>query len=267
MRLHRYCLLLAVCAFFLVIAGAVVTPREAALAVHRSLGSVVGLLTVGLVLWLWLTDRPRWVRWLGSGALLLIVLQGLLGALTVLHALPPSTAILHACAAQIFLSLTAALAALTSPAWQGQSLALEDSGRPSLRLLAAVVPMGVIAQTSLGAAYRHGILGIMPHVIGAIVVTGLVLLVSLITLVQYGEQKAVAKPAKRLLVITLHQVVLGVLAYIARIITGGASHPGLLVLTVGVAHVAVGALTMAASVILAIQVWRNVHAPEPVTGQ
>jgi len=84
---------------------------------------------------------------------------------------------------------------------------------------------------------------------------------------QSSGQRVVARPAKGLLVITLHQVVLGILAYIARIITYGVGGPGLLAPTLGVAHVAVGALTLAASGILAIQVWRNVHSPEPATGQ
>jgi hypothetical protein len=34
---------------------------------------------------------------------------------------------------------------------------------------------------------------------------------------------------------------------------------------IALAHVAVGALTMGASVILAVQVWRHLHSPAPET--
>ena len=54
----------------------------------------------------------------------------------------------------------------------------------------------------------------------------LAVLVIMIVFTQYSDHEALTKPAKRLLIITLHQVVLGVLAYVTSIITGGTGGSG-----------------------------------------
>src|SRR5574341_2436098 len=50
---------------------------------HRLIGSVVGMLTVAFALILWVTERRRWVRMLGMGAVVAVVIQGFLGGLRV----------------------------------------------------------------------------------------------------------------------------------------------------------------------------------------
>lgn len=285
--LHRYSILLAVCTFFLVIAGASVTSNNAGLAVpdwplsfgrlmpemkggvffehgHRMVATLVGILTIGLVIFLWKADERRWLRWLGLGGLLLVILQGVLGGITVLHGLPKSISILHACMAQLYFSLTVCVALFTSHSWQREPPAIQDMGWPPIRGLTLVVSLSVLAQLALGAAYRHMALGLMPHIMGALVVTALVLWLVLIVLTQHRANAALVKAAKRLLIVTLHQVPIGVLAYFLRIsIKGGSRFVPLAVYTT-VIHVAVGALLMAASVVVAIQVWRSVRAPSPL---
>jgi hypothetical protein len=64
-----------------------------------------------------------------------------------------------------------------------------------------------------------------------------------------------------LLAITFCQVFLGIAAYMSRIAWADAVQPMPLMVTFTVLHVATGALTMAASVALAILVRRNVMAP------
>src|SRR6267143_2635526 len=103
--LHRFALLVACATFFLIIAGALVTSHDAGLATndwplsngqvfpkmvgnlfwehgHRLVATTVGLLTIGLVVFLFIREKRRWVRRLGVGALALVVAQGLLGGLT-----------------------------------------------------------------------------------------------------------------------------------------------------------------------------------------
>jgi hypothetical protein len=65
-----------------------------------------------------------------------------------------------------------------------------------------------------------------------------------------------------LLAITFCQVFLGIGAFMTRIAYADAVQPMPLMVTFTVLHVAVGALTMAASVALAILVRRNVPAGE-----
>ncbi len=67
-----------------------------------------------------------------------------------------------------------------------------------------------------------------------------------------------------LMLITFVQVFLGIGAYMSRIATQDAAQPMRIMVWFTVSHVAVGALTMAASVVLAIQAARNIRRPEPV---
>jgi cytochrome c oxidase assembly protein subunit 15 len=108
---------------------------------HRLIATTVGLLTIGLVIWLWRAEPRRWVRRLGLAALAVVILQGLLGGLTVLLFLPDAISISHAGLAQIFFCMTVALALVTSPTWRAPRRALvEDRGLlSSLVILCCIV--------------------------------------------------------------------------------------------------------------------------------
>jgi cytochrome c oxidase assembly protein subunit 15 len=280
--LHRYAVLVAVCTLFLVVAGASVTSNGAGLSVpdwplsfgklmpemkggvfyehgHRMVATAVGMLVIGLVFWLWRSEPRRWLCWLGSAALAAVIVQGVLGGLTVLYKLPKPVSIAHACLAQLFFSTTVAIAVFTSPSWRSGPRPVADSGSPSVRSLAAALPMLLLAQLALGAAHRHKALGIVPHMAGAMVVTVAVLAAAVVVLQQYSGHPTLKRAAKSLMHITLLQVLLGTAAYITRIMTPEASPPMPFTVAFTVAHVAVGALTMAASVVFAMQVFRNVE--------
>jgi cytochrome c oxidase assembly protein subunit 15 len=72
---------------------------------HRLIASTVGFLTIGLVVFLWRADPRRWMVRLGLVALTAVILQGVLGGLTVLYFLPAPISIGHAALAQIFFCL------------------------------------------------------------------------------------------------------------------------------------------------------------------
>jgi cytochrome c oxidase assembly protein subunit 15 len=163
----------------------------------------------------------------------------------------------HACLAQLFFSVTVAIAVFTSKRWQEGPEVVEDYGWPSLRSLAIVTPVLVLLQIGLGAGFRHRAFGLMPHVIGAMIVPLAILLTAVFVLNQFPKHRALRPAAVALLAITLFQVFLGIAAYIARI--NAAEFPLAMVLTT-VAHVATGGLTLAASVVLGIQIRRNVRA-------
>ena len=90
--------------------------------------------------------------------------------------------------------------------------------------------------------------------------TGVVLWVSLRILLHYAQNRELRLGALALIGITFCQVFLGIAAYMSRIAYADAVQPMPLMVTFTVLHVAVGALTMAASVVLAILVRRNVTA-------
>ena len=179
---HRIALILACATFPLLFIGGLVTSKGAGLAVpdwpttfgynmflypwskmvgnifyehsHRLVASFVGLLTIALVLTFWLRERRGWLRWLGVGALGLVIVQGVMGGLRVVL-LEDTLAIVHAAMAQAFFALTVALAVFTSAGWQNVSATnpLTDGGR--LRRLCAVTTGLVYLQAIFGAVLRH----------------------------------------------------------------------------------------------------------------
>ncbi len=279
--LHRYSVLLAVCTLLLVVAGGLVTSNDAGLSVpdwplsygklmpvmeggifyehgHRMVATTVGFLTIILAVWLWRVDDRAWMRRLGVAALGAVIAQGLLGGLTVIFMLPKAVSISHACLAQLFFSTTVAIAVFTSASWLRGPRITADGGTPALRALAIAAPLCIFVQLALGASARHRFLGVLPHIVGAAVATGVVLWISVRVLMRHAEHDALRKSALALVSITFLQVFLGIAAYMSRIATIDAPQPMPLMVGFTVAHVATGALTLAASVILAIQVRRNV---------
>src|SRR5438128_3878168 len=100
--LRRYATFVAFATFLLIIAGALVTSNDAGLSVpdwptsfgsfrmprmvggvkfehgHRMIAAFVGLLTVFLAAWLWVSEPRRWVRRLGGLAVLTVIAQAAL---------------------------------------------------------------------------------------------------------------------------------------------------------------------------------------------
>jgi heme a synthase len=285
--LHRYATAVAICTLFLVVAGGLVTSNDAGLSVpdwplsygklmppmeggiffehgHRMVATTVGFLTIILAVWLWRAESRRWMRRLGWIALGVVIVQGLLGGMTVIFMLPKPVSITHACLAQLFFTTTVLIALFTSAEWRRSRPLVEDLGSPSLHALAVAVPVFVLAQLALGAAARHKALSVLPHVAGAAVVTGMILWVVIRVLLRHSDVAPLRRSALALLVIAMSQVFLGVAAYMSRIATADAPQPMAVMVTFTVAHVAAGALTMAASAMLAAQVFRCVVRPAVV---
>ena len=135
---HRLSQILAVLTFCLLFLGGLVTSTGSGLAVpdwplsygtlfppmvggirfehtHRVVASLAGLLSLVLVIRVGFEKRGRTVRWLAISSFGLVVLQGILGGLTVLHRLPAPISIFHACLGPIFFCSVVALTEVTSP--------------------------------------------------------------------------------------------------------------------------------------------------------
>ena len=128
--------------FLLLVAGALVTSTESGLAVpdwplsygkvmppmvggilyehgHRLVAAAVSTL-VGLefgAIFFFLEGNRRVVKWLAGAAFGAILLQALLGGLTVLFLLPPAISSAHAALAEIVFALTAVVALMCSKTW------------------------------------------------------------------------------------------------------------------------------------------------------
>jgi cytochrome c oxidase assembly protein subunit 15 len=277
-------MVVAVSTLCLVVAGGLVTSNDAGLSVpdwplsygklmpewkgnvrfehgHRMVATTVGFLTIILAIWLSRADERGWLRKLGWIALAAVIVQGLLGGMTVLFLLPKPISISHACLAQLFFSLTVSIALFTSPGWRRGPEVVEDTGAVALRPLAVLTAVAVLAQLALGASYRHEALGLVPHVIGAIVVAAVVLFVTMQALQQFSKHRALKRSALFLLLVTQAQVFAGIAAYMSRIYTSDSIQPLPPMVGFTVLHVALGAVTLAAASVFAIQVIRNVRRP------
>ena len=120
---------------------------------HRLVASLVGLLTIAVAVTIWLREERNWLRWLGIGALGLVIAQGVLGGLRVVL-IEHTLAIVHAATAQVFFALTVCLAIFTSSAWRhSPDRPLKDSRR--LLRLCAITTAFIYAQIVFGAVLRH----------------------------------------------------------------------------------------------------------------
>src|SRR5262249_59336134 len=113
-------------------------------------------------------------RTLAIAALATVVVQGLLGGMTVLFLLPSPVSIAHACLAQTFFCLTITLAVVTGSRWKQAPPRTPDVRALAAMRLGIITTAAVFVQLILGAAFRHNALGIAPHLIGAAVVGFLV---------------------------------------------------------------------------------------------
>src|SRR5436190_19614265 len=119
---------------------------------HRLIASTVGFMTIILAAWTWWVESRSWVRRLAFAALGAVILQGLLGGLTVIFLLPPAISIGHAGLAQLFFRLTLTLAVVTSPGWKQATARVDDA---MLRRVALTTSALVYVQILVGATMRH----------------------------------------------------------------------------------------------------------------
>lgn len=226
---------------------------------HRMVAEFIGLLTIILAIWSWRVDRRGWVRKLGMAALATVIAQGVLGGITVLYYLPPAVSTAHAILAQTFFCLVVVMALVTGRGWteapQGE---LAESHRLRLTTLATLAAASVYVQLILGAGFRHSGIKLLPHLISAVVVTTLVLWTITRVLTSYGSVAALRRPAVVLMALLVTQLGLGFAAYLTRVQWGqNAVQPEMPMVVSTVAHVAVGALVLASSVVLALRAWRH----------
>jgi heme a synthase len=284
---HRFAVFTASVTFLLIIAGALVTSNDAGLSVpdwptsfgslykiphlvggvrfehtHRMIAQFVGLLSIILAIWTWRADHRRWMKYLGVTALGLVIAQGILGGLTVLFYLPPAISSAHAALAQTFFCVAVLIATFSGRRWVEHAPRVQvDDRRPSLFALTMLSLFTLYVQLILGALFRHHGLSWWPHVLHAGIVAIVLCWTAVRALSQCSSVDAVRRPAITMLCLLVTQLCLGFLAFLTRIAWGhDAVQPELPMVVSTVTHVAVGALLLAATVVLAVQVWRQVPA-------
>jgi cytochrome c oxidase assembly protein subunit 15 len=293
--LFRYSCLLVCATLLLVAAGGMVTSTSSGLSVpdwpttygqpmfsfplskmvggifyehgHRLIASTVGMLTIGLVLFQWRAEPRRWVRRLGWIALAAVILQGVLGGLTVLFFLPAPISIGHAGLAQLFFALTVSLALFTSRGWREPVLTPVDD--PALRRRAVWVASFVYLQILIGATMRHNQAGLaipdfpaplglgipsawtpqiaihFAHRVGALVVASMTVGLVAAIVRRHRNRPELVRPSWFLVAAVATQITLGVFVVLT------AKDP-----IVNTLHVATGAIVFVTTVLIALRLHR-----------
>ena len=218
---------------------------------HLMVAALVGVLTIGLVIWLLLTEKRVWMRRLAWIVLATVIVEGLLGLVTVPQ--PPAVRLVHAFLAQLFFTTTVAIAIFTSRGWARVPEFVRC--RPSLRVLALITAFLVLVQATLGVAFRHGVITVTLHLLGAFVAAIFVAVLAMWVLYRPGHEPL--RPAGvTLLIVTAVQVFLG-LALFSISFTD--IDPGIVII-VTMVHTAMAALTLTAAVVTAVLILCSISA-------
>lgn len=122
---------------------------------HRLVAGGLILFFLGAAYLAWKEEpRFRWVRVATLWGVGLLVVQAVLGGVTVLLKLPDIVSISHLGVAFVFLSLATVLAAVSSPRW-ATGIGPSASSRALLRVSALTAAGFAFGQSLLGAAVRH----------------------------------------------------------------------------------------------------------------
>jgi heme a synthase len=285
--LHQYALFVACCTFVLLNMGALVTSNDAGLSIpdwplaygafvppfvggiryeysHRVFAGFVAILTAILAGWLWRAEKRVWMRWLGWAALGGVIAQAILGGLTVkTFQLPPVSAA-HGTLAQIFFSTLVAIAVFTGSWWQGDLPEFEDPGAPRVRTLVLWTLAAVFCQLVLGAAFRHRGFGIVPHLVGAAVVTVLMFVTAGALKRRFGHVPALRGCARYLHLLIGLQLLLGAGAYWSRLYNAHFPQPLAVMIALTVSHTVTGALLLALTLVTTLICYRMIRASVPV---
>jgi cytochrome c oxidase assembly protein subunit 15 len=239
---------------------------------HRMVAGTLGMLTLAIAIWTLLLEKRRWLRWLAIGGVCTFIAQATLGGMTVLFFQPPWLSTAHATVAQTFFCIAVAIALFTGRKWvtdrtqEDQSKKEQpqvefDARRPSLALLTLLSIFVLYVQLILGGMFRHHGMSWWPHVLNAVIVSFVLAWTAVRALSVYSKIEAVRRPAIVMLSLLITQLCLGFTAFLTRVAWGrDAAQPELPMVVSTVAHVAVGALLLATTVVLAIQVWRHFPA-------
>src|SRR5271165_6506616 len=170
--MHRYAILLAASTALLFVSGPAVSSNEerplySLGQTHMWLGALVGLLTAGLVIRLWRTKERAWLQRVAWAALGVYIVESLLGLMP--DPMSAAVRIAHALLAQLFFSTTVAMAVFTSKEYNQSASRPQETGALP-KLAASAAPAVVFSQVTLGIVFRHGIIGLAPHILGAFIV-------------------------------------------------------------------------------------------------
>ena len=216
---------------------------------HRLLGWMVGMLAI--VSAVFSSRRGTTLRSLACATLVAIVVQGVLGGLRV-RAVSTPLAMVHGIWGQVCFCLACVVALLTSHGWLEPQPTFEARGAGLFQRATLIGTICTFLQLVFGAAYRHfGVReALIAHVLWAVVVILVSSWLAMWVLEQYPYLALLTKLGQALAVLVGLQMILGGLAFLVTVM--GGDWPATLRWAVPSAHVAVGAMLLACTLLLTL---------------
>jgi cytochrome c oxidase assembly protein subunit 15 len=278
---HRYAVFVFCWTILLLVAGALVTSNDAALAVpdwptsygtftppmyggifyehsHRLIAGALGILLIVEAVVIWRYEERRWLRWFALAAVGGVVAQAILGGQVVIQLLHYWLPVLHACFAQIMFAAILSLAVFTSKWWTEDQPGLGDRGGLSIHVIVITNAVVTFLQVFLGAGFRHQDMPIWPHIVGAFAVLGVMIWTAAILRRRFDSSRELTFGRTLLHSMVGTQVLLGVAAYWSRLVTQDAPQPMPVMVILTVAHTVFGALVFASSILVVLLCYRLV---------
>ena len=261
---------------------------------HRLLGSLAGLLSIGLVVAAFRCQTRNWFRWWSIGILVAVIAQGVLGGARVTMD-QRTFAMIHGCTGPLFFALATATAVFSSRWWLSFSVTepikeASESDSPAFStgrvaaVTATVLTVSSYLQLIVGAQLRHVTGNVNPKIftgwvhlhlsLAAMVAVIAVLMVLLSTFGRKAPIK-VRRPAQLVVLIVLVQISLGIGTWIvnyalpwsegsAALAAYTIESKGFFESLIVTAHMATGSLIISLATMMMLRGWRSRALAAPV---
>ncbi|HPF35663.1 MAG TPA: COX15/CtaA family protein [Candidatus Krumholzibacteria bacterium] len=240
---------------------------------HRLIGSLVGLTTLVLGVQLWRTEDRPWVKRLAAAALVMVIVQGILGGLRVTGHFTMSQdaqitrpnltlAVVHGVLGQLFFSTLVTLFCVTTPLWR-QARTHVHAGAGLDHGLSRTLVIMVILQLVFGAVLRHVAHGLLVHITWAVVVAMTAVFMGLRARGEHAGVPVVPGLGTWLSWLVGLQLLLGVMALWGTSLTETSGGPHAVDVIFTTLHQTTGAIILAVAVMLMLWTRRLIRAAAP----
>jgi len=223
---------------------------------HRLMGSLVGILTMGLTFFIWWKEERRWLKWLSVAALLSVILQGIMGGLRVIE-ISTYYAVAHGAFAHLFFALIVSITLFLTDFWRNSGSETHSEDHTTLRKLSIYTSTTIYIQLILGAIYRHTGELLWLHLLFAFAVTVLLFLLTDSVSKKIGEIRFLKKVSILLGALIIFQLFTGMGAFMVKLFSPDRLQVPPMVVGMTVVHVLSGALLFASSVVLTLGIIKS----------
>lgn len=171
---------------------------------------------------------------------------------------PPVIRFIHALAGQVFFPLALTIAVCTSDAWI--RMPKQAASNKWLSSLTRITPFVVFAQIVLRTLFRHGALGLGPHLLGAFMAIAFVMGLAF-PVISRPEFDALQAAARTFLTIACIQILLGFALFTMEAMEADPEYT----ILVTMIHTAIATVTLAATATMAVLIRRACLSPKSET--